>query len=117
MLEDKAMELGRLIGQSDEYKAVMRANDALKDDADTVALLQQMEQLRRDAQEMVGRGEPLPETMEQQLDELLGKIQVKPAYQRVAVTQENLEKLMRRVNDLIGDGIVKGAKSPIITIG
>lgn len=117
MLEDKALELGRMIGQSDEYKAVMRANDALKEDKEAVTLLQQMEQLRQDAQAMLGRGEEPSEEMERQLDELLAKIQRMPVYQRVAVTQENLDKLMRRVNDWIGDGIVKGAQSPIITLG
>ena len=32
MIEDKAKELGRLIGQSSEYKAVKRANDLLGED-------------------------------------------------------------------------------------
>jgi len=117
MLEDKAVDLGRLIGQTDEYKAVMRANDALKEDAEALALLQRMEQIRREAQEMLSRGEEPTEAMETELDGLLGKIQVMPTYQRVAVTQENLDKLMRRVNDLIGEGIAKGAKSSIITLG
>jgi len=117
MFEEKAMELGRLIGQSDEYKAVMRANDALKEETEAMAHLQRMEQLRQDAQAMLQRGEEPSEEMERELDELLGKIQAMPVYQRVAVTQENLDKLMRRVNDWIGEGIVKGAKSPIITLG
>ena len=43
MVEDKAKELGRLIGQSSEYKEVKRASDALNEDKDTVALLQKME--------------------------------------------------------------------------
>jgi cell fate (sporulation/competence/biofilm development) regulator YlbF (YheA/YmcA/DUF963 family) len=117
MLQDKAMELGRLIGQSDEYKAVMRANAALSEDTDAVALLKEMEQLRRQAQEMLARGEdPTPE-MEQQLDGMLSKIQVNPSYQRVAVAQENLDKIMRLVNDWISEGITKGAQSPIITLG
>ncbi|MHB1313660.1 MAG: YlbF family regulator, partial [Gemmatimonadaceae bacterium] len=46
MLSDRAVELGRLIGQSDEYKAVRRANDALGADKEAVALLQRMEALR-----------------------------------------------------------------------
>ncbi len=117
MLEDKAIELGRMIGQSDEYKAVMRANDMLRGNQEAVTLLQTMDKLRQDAQAMLARGEEPGEEMERQLDELLGKIQVIPDYQRMAVAQENLEKLMRRVNDLIGTGIEKGAQSPIITLG
>lgn len=116
-LEDKAKELGRLIGQSDEYKAVTRANDALGSDTEATTLLREMDTLRRDAQSMLQRGEEPTEEMEQQLDALLLKVQANPAYQRVAVAQENLDKLMRRVNDWIGDGITKGAQSPIITLG
>ena len=117
MLEDKAQELGRLIGQSEEYKAVMRANAALSEDADAMTVLKQMEELRRSAQEMLQRGEEPTQEMEQQLDGLLGQVQLNPTYQRVAVAQENLDKIMRHVNDWISEGIQKGAKSPIITLG
>ena len=46
MLEEKGKELGRLIGQSPEYQALKRSSDALNDDREAVALLQQMEKLR-----------------------------------------------------------------------
>jgi cell fate (sporulation/competence/biofilm development) regulator YlbF (YheA/YmcA/DUF963 family) len=117
MLQDKAIDLGRLIGQSEEYKAVMRANTALGEDTDAVALLKEMESLRRQAQEMLARGEEPTAEMEQQLDGMLAKIQTNPSYQRVAVAQENLDKIMRLVNDWISEGITKGAQSPIITLG
>lgn len=116
-LEEKARELGRLIGQSDEYRAVTRANEGLAADADATAVLKQMEGLRRDAQAMLQRGEEPTEDMEKALDDLLTKVQSNPAYQRVAVAQENLDKVMRRVNDWISDGITKGAQSSIITLG
>jgi cell fate (sporulation/competence/biofilm development) regulator YlbF (YheA/YmcA/DUF963 family) len=72
MIENKAKELGRLIGQSPEYQAVRRANDALGQDAPAVALLKQMEQLRVNAQQMIQRGERPTEEMEKDLDSLLG---------------------------------------------
>jgi cell fate (sporulation/competence/biofilm development) regulator YlbF (YheA/YmcA/DUF963 family) len=116
-LEDKARELGRIIGQSDEYRAVTRANEALTADAEATAVLRQMEGLRREAQAMLQRGEEPTEAMEKQLDDLLTKVQSNPSYQRVAVAQENLDKVMRHVNDWISDGIQKGAQSSIITLG
>ena len=117
MLEDKAVELGRLIGQSAEYQAVKRANDAMSADREAVALLQRLEQLRVDAQELIERGQnPSPE-MEQKLDELLGSIQQKPVYQSAVSAQENFDKTMVRVNNWILDGIKRGAASPIITLG
>ena len=117
MIEDKARDLGRLIGQSPEYKEMKRANEGLNEDRDTVALLQQVEQLRMDAQRMLQRGERPGEEMERRLDTLLSQIQGKPSYQRLLVAQENFDKVMAKVNDWILEGIEKGAASPIITLG
>lgn len=117
MIEDKAKDLGRLIGQSSEYQAVKRASDALNEDKDTLALLQKMEQLRVDAQRMMQRGERPSEEMERQLDTLLGQVQGRASYQRLLVAQENFDKVMGRVNDWILEGIEKGATSSIITLG
>ena len=117
MIEDKAKELGRLVGQSSEYQAVKRANDALGQDTAAVALLKQMEQLRVNAQQMIQRGERPTEEMEKELDELLGRVQGQSVYQRLVAAQENFDKLMGRVNDWIVDGIEKGATSSIITLG
>jgi cell fate (sporulation/competence/biofilm development) regulator YlbF (YheA/YmcA/DUF963 family) len=117
MIEDKAKELGRLIGQSTEYKEVKRASDSLNEDKDTVTLLQRMEQLRVNAQKMLQRGERPTEDMERELDGLLTQIQGRPTYQRLLVAQENFDKIMGRVNDWILEGIEKGATSSIITLG
>jgi cell fate (sporulation/competence/biofilm development) regulator YlbF (YheA/YmcA/DUF963 family) len=117
MIEDKAKDLGRLIGQSSEYQAVKRASDALNEDKETVTLLQKMEQLRVDAQRMMQRGERPSEEMERQLDTLLTSVQGRAAYQRLLVAQENFDKIMGRVNDWILEGIEKGATSSIITLG
>ena len=117
MMQDKALELGRMIGQSPEYQALKRANDALNADRDAAALLRQMEQLRVDAQRMIERGEQPTEEMERQLDELLGKVQVSGSYQRAIAAQENFDKTMLQVNNWITEGIRKGATSSIITLG
>ena len=117
MIEDKAKELGRIIGQSSEYQAVKRANDALGGDQAAVALLRRMEELRTEAQRMIERGERPTEKMEQDLDDLLGQVQSNATYQRLVVAQENYDKIMMKVNDWIVDGIKKGATSSIITLG
>ncbi len=117
MLEDKAIELGRLIGQSPEYQAVKRANDALSGDRDAVTLLQRLEQLRTEAQRMIERGETPSPDMDKQLDELLSSIQGRAVYQRAVAAQENFDKIMLRVNNWILDGIKRGATSSIITLG
>jgi cell fate (sporulation/competence/biofilm development) regulator YlbF (YheA/YmcA/DUF963 family) len=117
MLEEKARELGRLIGQSAEYQTVKRANDALNGDRQSVTLLRRMEEIRVEAQRMIENGEQPTPQMEQELDQLLGQVQVSPIYQRAVSAQENFDKIMLQVNDWIMDGIKKGATSSIITLG
>jgi len=117
MIEEKAKDLGRLIGQSSEYQAVKRANDAITGDREAMAVLQKMEQIRADAHAMMERGEQPTEEMEQQLSDLLSGVQANAAYQRLIVAQENFDKIMVRVNGWILEGMKKGAASPIITLG
>lgn len=117
MIDDKAKELGRLIGQSSEYQAVKRANDLLTGDKQAVELLKKMETLRTDAQQLIERGERPSDEMEQSLDMLLGQVQQNSTYQRLVVAQENYDKMMMKVNDWIVEGIKKGATSSIITLG
>ena len=94
-----------------------RANEALGEDKEAVALLKKMEQLRLNAQSMIQRGERPTEVMERELDTLLGLVQRQSVYQRLVSAQENFDKVMARVNDWIVDGIEKGATSSIITLG
>jgi cell fate (sporulation/competence/biofilm development) regulator YlbF (YheA/YmcA/DUF963 family) len=116
-LEEKARDLGRFIGQSSEYQALRRANEALGADREALEMLRKMEQLRVDAHKMLERGERPTQEMEQQLDNLLSQVQVNATYQRLVVAQENFDKVMSRVNEWILQGIEKGAASPIITLG
>ncbi len=116
MLEEKAKELGRVIGQSPEYQAVKRSSEALNADRDAVTILQQMEKIRMEAQQMVQRGEQPTEEMEQQLDDLLTKVQSNSVYQRAISAQENFDKVMYQVNNWIMEGMKKGATSSIITL-
>ncbi len=117
MLQDKAIELGRLIGQSEEYKAVKRTSDALNDDREAVNVIRKLEGLRQEAQAMIARGENPTAEMEEQLDGLLEQVQGNATYQRAISAQDNFDKIMVRVNEWISEGIRKGATSSIITLG
>lgn len=116
MLEEKAMDLGRVIGQSPEYQAVKRSSESLNSDREAVTILQQMEKIRTDAQQLIQRGEQPSAEMEQQLDDLLTKVQSNPVYQRAISAQENFDKVMFQVNNWIMEGMKKGATSSIITL-
>lgn len=116
MLEEKAKELGRQIGQSTEYQAVKRSNDLLAEDTEASTVLHRLSQLRSEAQQFLERGEDPPPQMEQELDALLQKVELNPVYQRAIVAQTNFDKLMVRVNEYISEGIRTGAVSKIITL-
>ena len=117
MLDEKAHDLGRLIGQSEEYKVLRRASDRLKEDADCQRLLAEMERLAGDIEGVARQGrEPSPAQAEQ-YDRAVHSIQASTVYQQVAAAQANFEKLMAKVNARIYEGIQKGAASPIITLG
>lgn len=117
MLEEKARELGRLIGQSPEYQAVKVTGESLNADRDAAGALKRMEELRLEAQRLIQRGESPPPTMEEELDQLLSTVQASITYQRAVAAQENFDKTMLRVNEWILDGIKRGSESRIITLG
>jgi cell fate (sporulation/competence/biofilm development) regulator YlbF (YheA/YmcA/DUF963 family) len=114
---EKATELGRLVGQSDEYQALRRAHEGVRDEE---ALRGRMDDLTRLAQQLedaVARDEEPPAEVMAQYNELLGTIQANPGYQRVVAAQTNFDKLMLKVDEQIREGIKTGAESRIISLG
>ena len=117
MLEEKAEDLGRLLGQTDEYKALRRATDALREDQAVQKVLAEAERLAQDIERTAQQGtEPTKEQVEQ-YDRALQSVQGNLIYQQMVSAQANFEKLMAKVNARIYEGIKKGAASPIITLG
>ena len=117
MLEEKAEDLGRLLGQTDEYKALRRATEALREDQAVQKVLAEAERLAQDIERTAQQGnEPTKEQVEQ-YDKALQSVQSNTVYQQMVAAQANFEKLMAKVNARIYEGIKKGAASPIITLG
>lgn len=116
MIADRAADLGRLVGQSEEYQALKRANDRLMEEQDLRAALERLRALQLKVAEQLDKGlEPSIE-QQQEIDGLVGKVQVHPAYQGVVAAQSNFDKLMMKVNEWILDGIKQGSQSRIITL-
>ncbi len=117
MLDEKAEELGRLLGQTDEYKALRRATEGLRDDQEVQKVLAEAERLAQEIERVAQQGkEPTKEQVEQ-YDRALQSVQGNAVYQQMVVAQTNFQKLMDRVNARIYEGMKKGAASPIITLG
>lgn len=114
---EKAQELGRLIGQSDEYKTLKRARQQLEE---VPELRQQMDRLQGVAETLertAMQGQEPPEDHVKEYETLLSTIQADTRYQGLVSAQANFDKLMLKVNEQMVDGMRKGADSPIITLG
>jgi cell fate (sporulation/competence/biofilm development) regulator YlbF (YheA/YmcA/DUF963 family) len=114
---DKAEELGRLIGQTPEYKALRRAEGSLRDDQEAQAKVDLIQKLARQMDEMVAGGQMPDQATAEQYETAVRDLEVSPSGQAYAVARANFEKVMIKVNQLIAQGMEKGATSSIITLG
>lgn len=116
MIEEKAVDLGRLIGQTDEYKALRRAHEQVKDERELQDRMGRLHAVAEQLERSANEGREPAEALVQEYDQLLGTIQTDARYQAVVAAQSNFDKLMLKVNEQIMEGIRRGAASPIITL-
>ena len=117
MIDNKAEELGRLIGQSDDYQAIDRARDALKEAAELRAQLTRLEFLAESFAKHHQEGTTPSDDEKAEYDGLMSQIQGDSRYQQLVAAESNFDKLMHRVNQHIMKGVSAGAASKIITLG
>ena len=117
MIEEKAVELGRLIGQTEEFKAVNRARDGLEDISEIKAQTQRLEMLAHNMEEMLKKQQDPPKEMKEEYEHLMSSIQAHPNYQQLVAAQSNFDKIMHIVNEKILEGMKQGAESSIIIPG
>jgi cell fate (sporulation/competence/biofilm development) regulator YlbF (YheA/YmcA/DUF963 family) len=116
MIADRAADLGRLVGQSEEYQALKRANDRLMEDQELRTALERLRALQLQVAEQLDKGVEPSIQQQQEIDGLVGKVQAHSAYQSVVAAQSAFDKLMMKVNEWILDGIKQGSASRIITL-
>ena len=116
MIEEKAQELGRLIGQSPEYQSLRRAEKTLQEDAETRTRLEKIDQLARQIDEQVAQKKLPDEATVSQYETAVRDLEVSATGQAYVIARANYEKLMARVNQQMGAGIERGATSSIITL-
>lgn len=113
-MKTRAQELGRQIGQADEYKALTRAREGLSADSASVSRLNKLSELEREISMALQQGQEPPEAIQQEYETLFEQLQTSPLYQSLAAAQSNFDKVLMRVNEEIGRGIETGAQSRII---
>ena len=113
-IEGVAGSLGRALGRTPEYRTLARALESADADREIVALRNEVGELERRLQEAIAGGkEPDRETMEQ-FEAAVGRLQASSVYQSVVAAQTNFDKIMRRVDAEIQNGMREGAASRII---
>lgn len=116
-IDKRADELGRLVGQSEEYLAWRRAEERLTADDALRQSLDHLAQLQVAAADKAERGEQPTAEQQAELDALWAKVQVSPLYQTYIAARTNFDKMMYRINETILEGMKKGSESRIITLG
>ena len=113
-IEERAREIGRLLAQTSEYKAVKQANTGLSDDREAVTLMNRLAELEDEITASLRTGSEPTMEQQQEYESLAGQLQALASYQRVAAAQANFERLMGRINEEIGQGLQAGEQSRII---
>jgi cell fate (sporulation/competence/biofilm development) regulator YlbF (YheA/YmcA/DUF963 family) len=116
MIEEKAQELGRLIGQSPEYQSLRRAEKSLQEDADARERLEKIDQLARQIDQQVAQKKLPDEATVLAYETAVRDLEVSTQGQAYVIARANYEKLMARVNQQMSQGIERGATSSIITL-
>ncbi len=111
---EKARDVGRLLAQTEEYKALKRANERLSDDREAVAKLNRLGDLQDSVARALRSGTEPSEEIQDEYARLVGDVQGNAAYQAMVAAQSNFDRLMMRVNEEIARGIEAGEQSRII---
>lgn len=114
LLWEKAREVGRLVSQSDEYRAFKRANEKLAEDRETVGMINRLSEIQERIGHALQSGQAPKEEDEQEFERVATTVQVRETYQAFEAARANFDRLMMRVDEEIAKGIEAGEQSRII---
>jgi cell fate (sporulation/competence/biofilm development) regulator YlbF (YheA/YmcA/DUF963 family) len=113
-MKERAQDLGRLLGQSDEFKALGRARERLGEDREAVAAMTRLDGLEREIASALQNGQEPDEAQKEEYERMFMQLQASPVYQGLVAAQSNFDKLLAKMNEEISRGMEAGAKSRII---
>lgn len=113
-MKERAHDLGRTLGQSDEYKALARARQRLAEDDALVRTMNRLDGMEQEVSVALHSGQEPSDEVKAEYERLFGELQASPIYQALVAAQTNFDKLLARVNEEISRGIEAGAQSRII---
>jgi cell fate (sporulation/competence/biofilm development) regulator YlbF (YheA/YmcA/DUF963 family) len=113
-VQERARELGRMLGQSDEYKALERARTRLADDRAAVAALNRLSDLESRIARSLENGEEPTTTEREEYERVFSELQASPLYQGFVAAQSNFDRIVAKVNEEIVSGMETAGRSRII---
>jgi cell fate (sporulation/competence/biofilm development) regulator YlbF (YheA/YmcA/DUF963 family) len=113
-MTEKAHELGRLIGQAEEFKALERARERFENDREAIKHANRLGEIETDFAEKVERNERPSEELREEYERVYSELQSNASYQAMIAAQSNFDRIIAKVNDEISKGVESGAKSRII---
>lgn len=111
---EKAGEVGRLIAQTPEYRALKSAHREIGEDRDSTGMMNRMRELQERILGHLGRDEEPPHELEEELAALTERMQVNARFRSLIAAQESFDALRQQIDEAIGRGILAGEKSGII---
>jgi cell fate (sporulation/competence/biofilm development) regulator YlbF (YheA/YmcA/DUF963 family) len=111
---EKARDLGRLLGQSDEYKALGRAKERVGSEREIVTMLNRLGELEQEIGRALQQGIEPPQNTADEYEQIFSTVQARPEYQGLVAAQTNFDKILARVNDEISKGMAAAGQSRII---
>lgn len=113
-VSEKARELGRLLSQTEEYRALHRAREAVDGDREVTSLLNRLVDLEDTVARSMQRGEEPGAEVRDEYEQVFSAVQGNAVYQRLVAAQSNFDRILMRVNEEIARGMEAGAQSRII---
>lgn len=113
-LMEMAKDLGSNLARTEEYQALKRAISAADDDRDIAELRTELENIEGRIEADLRAGKEPPDETKQEYESAVGRLQANSTYQRLVAAQANFDKVVRKVNQTIMEGLEEGASSRII---
>lgn len=111
---ERAVEVGRLVSQTAEFRHLKAAHQEIGDDRDATSRINEMRELQTQMLEQIERGEEPPEDSREKLEQLGQELQSNSRYQALISAQANFDRLMEKIQESIGTGIRAGEESRIV---
>jgi len=111
---EQAKTLGNALARTEEYQAVRRARKDADDDREIVELVGILQRLEGTIAADLRAGKDPEKEVAEEYETTVARLQANPTYQRLVAAQANFDKVLRKVDGAIQEGVAEGAESRII---